>query len=1033
MAKQKMSCNLSRRIFIKGGLAIGGVTLLTPALASSPKEVLSGVEELWLDGAHGKGTANEDYSASEVIYSLCEQCNTHCTLKAVITENRAAASGAAVRKLAGNPYSPLNTQPFGQVPYETSPEEAAKGHGDLATDGRGFRGGRTCLKGQAGIQTTFDRLRLTQPLKRVGPRGSGRFETIPWEQAYQEIVEGSNLGTPGLKNLWAYVHQEQVMADWAKVQQGQMSQDDFNLLYADQLINTSHPDFGPKANQIVSLVGDRRDFIQNRFWNKSLGSINTIHHGGICGMSGVMGNIQSFTGSQKKRMYSDVDHAEFVIIWGTDPFVANKGPTWLAPKLQNALARGMKLAVVDPRLSKAAEKADMWVPILPGTDAALALGLARWMIEHERFDRRYLLNPNQDAAAAACEPTWSDATHLVNLNDPRRPKLRASALGIGTDQEYVVLENGMPRPHDQAAEGSLEVDTTINGIKVKSAFTLFKERVFAKTLAEYASICGIEVRQIEELAQEFTAHGKKASITSYRGPAMHTNGFYNLRAINCLNHLLGNYDWKGGSISSGAKYKLFDGAYDLMNMPGGYQPWGTTIFRKGPYEKSTLFAQEGYPAQRPWFPSANHVTSEVLPSIAEGYPYGITALFIHRLSPALSVPGGKKQIEVLQDTARIPLLVVSDITLSETATLADYVLPDLTYLERWGLETIYPNQPLKLSHIQQPIIRAFDGPRAFEDSLIEIGKRLGLPGVGQNAFPGGGALNSSEDFYLKVAGNIALDGTPVPDADTREQEIFSAARQKALGPYFDEEKWRAAVKASEWPKVVYVLNRGGRFETPGNEYQGEHLKYKFGGQADFYSETAAANKDSYSGEFFDGLPRLETARFYSGEPVQDETYPLQLICWKARHIGTHRNISDIWLREIETENFLWMNPADARQRSLQDGDQVRIKSAGAEVQGRVRITNKIRPGVVGSTYNYGHFAYGSASCEIDGKKTATDPAYGHVPWAVARNNGYAGRRGAGFSYNDLLRVDDSLSGGYLVDPIGGGAAQLDTRVQVERI
>lgn len=992
----------------------------------------SGIENLWLDKPHGTGAEDEQYGAEDVIYTLCEQCNTHCTLKAVIAEKSVGAAPGSIRKLAGNPYSPLNTQPFGQIPYATSPDEAAKGHGEIETAGRSFRGGRTCLKGQAGIQTTYDALRVTQPLKRVGKRGSGEFKTISWEQAVREIMEGSDLGTPGLKNIWKYVAEEKVMADWEKVKGGEMTQEEFSELYRGSLIDPLHPDFGPKSNQIVSLVGDRRDFIQERFWFKSLGSINTVHHGGICGMSGVMGNIQSFSGPQKKRMYSDVDHAEFVIVWGTDPFVANKGPTWLAPKFQNALARGMKLAVVDPRMSKAAEKAHLWVPILPGTDAALALGMARWIIENNRFDSNYLTNPGQAAATAVGEPTWSDATHLVNLSDPKRPKLRAKDLGLGGEQ-FVVLQNGTPIPHDQATKGTLEVDTTIQGIKVKSVFTLFKERVMEKSLEEYARICGIEVARIVELAREFTSYGKKASIISYRGPAMHTNGFYNLRAINCLNHLIGNYDWKGGSISSGAKYKLFEGRYDLLNMPGGLKPWGTSIFRKGPYEKSSLFKEHGYPAKRPWFPFSNHVTQEVLPSIAEQYPYGIQALFVHRISPVLSVGGGRQLTEVLKDTEKIPLLVVSDITLSETAVLADYVLPDLTYLERWGLETIYPNQPLKLSHIQQPVTRAFDGPRAFEDTLIDIGKRLGLPGVGENAFPDGSALNCAEDFYLKVVANIAFDGEPVPDADKKEQDIFINARRKALGPYFEEKKWRAAVKPDEWAKVIYVLNRGGRFEAPGGEYEGEQIKYKYGAQVDFYAEKVAGGRHSYTGQFFDGLPLVENPKYYNGKEMQDNEFPLRLINWKARHIGTHRNISDVWLREIEKENFLWINPVDARVRGLADGDRVKIKSANFTAEGRVKVTNRIRAGVVGSSYNYGHFAYGSAAFRVDGRLTGTDPVYGHVPWAQARNDGYAGPRNAGFNYNDLLRSDDSLQGGCLTDPIGGGASQLDTRVEVEKL
>ncbi|MEW6660785.1 MAG: molybdopterin-dependent oxidoreductase [Bacillota bacterium] len=1036
MAKQREQQDnnrFNRRSFIKGSAVAGGAAVLATVLGGPQVPQLG---NLWHDDLRGGGQDWGDYDATSVIYTMCEQCNSHCSLKAVIREKPAGSEGpytCLVAKLAGNPYSPLNMQPFGQIPYNTPPAKAALPSGDVAAQGRGMRGGRTCLKGQAGIQTAYDAARLRTPLKRVGPRGSGQWQSISWEQAIGEIVEGSlDLGTPGLKSAWAYVEEGKVMADWEKVKSGEMSQAEFDGLYRDVLIDTRHPDLGPKANQIVGLGGNRRNFFQNRFWPKSLGSVNAFNHGGICGQSGVVGNARSFTAPRpKQRMFADFPGAEFVIVWGTDPLVSNRGPTWLAPMLTNALARGMKLAVVDPRLSKVAEKAHMWVPIQPGTDAALALGMARWIIENHRYDERYLKNPNQQAAEQDGEPTWSDATHLINVDQKAMPKLRASDLGLGSDQQFVVLESGNPAPHDAAMDGDLEVDTVINGIRVKSVFTLFKERVMEKTLEQYAELCRIDVQQIIDLAREFTSHGKKAAITSYRGPAMHGNGYYNVRAINCLNHLIGNYDWKGGSMTGGAAFRPVKGIYDLEAVPGGLNAWGVPITReKAVYEKTSLFTRDGYPARRPWYSFPGNMIQEVLPSAADGYPYPIKALFVHRHSLTLSVPAGWLQEELLKNTQVVPLLVVFDVVMSETASCADYVLPDLTYLERWGFEDIFPNFHLKESHFMQPVTRVYPEPRAVEDVLIEIGKRMGLPGVGANAFPGGSSLNRAEDFYLKLVANIAHDGQPVPDAGEEEMRVFVETRQKALGETFDLKAWQQAVKPEEWRKVVYVLNRGGRFEPQGNEYQGDYLKYRLAGQVNFYDEGVAKGKNSYSGEFFDGLPRIAPVAYYNGKPV-DSDYPLALIDWKARHLGTHRTISSPWLREIEAENLLWIHPADAQPRGIKNGDRVKIKSSIYEVEGVALVTQGIKPGVVGSCYNYGHTAYGARPHTVDGKPAAGIPHYGHVEWAAKSDNaGYAGPRDAGFAANHLQMVDPVLKNSCVNDPIGGSASQFDTRVEV---
>jgi len=1031
--KDKKKFNINRRQFLKGGVALGAAT---GAGAIFPFNKSGN----GLFATANVGTDYEAYTAENVIYSQCEQCNTNCTIKAVIAPSKGSTPATSIiRKIAGNPYSPLNNEPYGQLAYDTDIETAAKGTGDIKTDGRAFKGGRTCLKGQASIQTAFDATRLRMPLKRVGPRGSGQWQTISWEQALDEIVNGSSdLGTPGLKDIWAYAPKQPVMDDWALVESGEMSKADFHEKYKDVLIDTDHPDFGPKANQIVSMAGDRRDFIHERFWLKSLGSLNAHDHAGICGISGVFGNVRSFiTSNAKKRMYNDIDNAEFSIIWGTDPFIANKGPTWLAPKFINAKKRGMKLAVIDPKFSNAAEKADMWVAPKPGTDAAIVFGMARWMIENDRFDRKYLTNPNKKVAAAGNEPSWSDATYLINLDHPNKPKLRAKDLGF-TDEaiagNFVCIDvtTGEATPHSLAAEGQLEVDTTVNGIRVKSVFSLYKERVFEHTIEEYANISEVSPEQIIELAREFTSYGKKASIISYRGPAMRANGFYNIRAINTLNHLLGNYDWKGGSISAGARYKPFVGLYELLNMPNPNPAWGIKIDRSQiAYEASSLFKRDGYPAKRPWFPLSNKIIHEVIPSAAEAYPYPIKAMFIQRVSPILSFPAGHRLAEILKDEQAIPLLVVHDVVMGETALLADYVLPDTTFLERFGTDSIYPNQPLNVSMFRQPLTRVFPEPRATEDVYLEIGKMLGLPGCGDNALPDGSSIHQSEDFYIKMVANIAHDQDQVPDASAEEIDTFKKARQMALGEFFDYEQWKSAVKEQEWAKVVYVLNRGGRFEKKGGGYEGEHIKYKFGEQAVFYDENTAKNKHPYTGKNFDGIPKLEPMTFYNGELVTHEQLPLQFINWKAPHIGTHRNISSAWLREIDPLHSVWMNTKDANARNLQDGDTIKIMTKQGETKALVHVTELIKPGVVGAHYNYGHTAYGTKEVIIDGQKTNKLPEYGHNAWIRGEQLlGYAKGRNVGFSVNDMQLLDHSYNYGTISDWIGGGASQLDIHVEI---
>jgi len=1032
MSKDK----LNRRGFLKALGTFGAVAIVSPAFVGPVKQVFGGV---WTDDGHGIGTHYQDYTAEDIIFTSCQQCNASCTIKTfIVAGNPNSPYSSIVRKIAGNQYSPIGMVPFGHIQYNTPITEAVKGTADMARTGHSFRGAKTCLKGQAGIQTAYDAYRIQKPLKRVGKRGSGVWKTISWEQAYKEILEGSNdLDTPGLKEIWAYVPEAQVMADWEKVKKQEMTKAEFDSKYNKILIDTNHPDFGPKSNQIVVMSGHRREFIE-RLANGSIGSANYYDHGGYCGVQSVVGNVRSHdTTKQKQRMIPDYENAEFVLIWGTNPLTANRGPTTFAPQITNAIDRGMKMIVIDPRFSKTAEKAHMWVPVKPGGDGALALAMCRWVIENKRYDEQYLRNPNGKEAEQDDEPTWSDATYLVNVSEKNRPFLRAKDLGLG-EEEFVVLENGQPVLFSHAHQGDLEVNTTINGINVKSVFSIFKEKVLEKSLEEYSIQCNVPIEQISEIAREFTSHGKKVGIHSYRGPAMHTNGYYSVRAINMLNHLVGNHDWKGGDTAMGAKFKVTEGRYDLAAVPNANIAWGIPLTRhKVPYEKTSLFAKDGYPAKRPWYPLGNKLIHDVLPSAAEGYPYKIRALLVNRTSPIMSGPRSDMQKKFIRDQKVVELVVSSDIVIGETTKYADFVLPDLSYLESWNAEEIFPILKYKFAGLIQPVTRIVPNARPTEQVYIDLLKGLELPGVGKNAFVDGSNLDCPEEYYLKRVANIAFDGKqPVQDANDEELAIFEKARKKALGKYFDINVLKNAVKPEEWKKVVFVLNRGGRYEPLGDEYIGNHIKYQFNNLVHFYDEKAAGFKSAYTGKFFEGVPIADEIRLYNGE-VYSPPKPFQFINWKSRNVSTHRTESNPWLREIRPENYLWINPVDAKKKGIKTGDTVMITSTSAEVKGIALVTPGIKPGILGANYNFGHFANGSADVKIDGTVIKKTEKYGHLPFdtnvPLHEESGYAKERGRGFSVNALADKDPSYFEGFLADLIIGGPAQQNVYVDVKKV
>jgi len=630
--------------------------------------------------------------STNMLHTVCLQCNTGCGIRVKLQD------GVAV-KIEGSPYSPWTLVP--PIDYRTPLADAALVEGAL------------CPKGQAGVQTAYDPYRIVKVLKRAGPRGANEWPAIPFEQAVREIVDGGTLfrnvkgketrRVTGLRELWA-LKDAKLAAEMStaveeirtqkSAREKQEAVEAFKARFKDHLhllIDPEHPDLGPKNNQVSfvwdRLKGGRAEFIK-RFISESFGSINAHGHTTVCqGSLYFTGEAMSdqfvegrLTGGKKFYWQADTANVEFLLAIGSSYIEGGYGPTHHARKLMGNLVEDkVKIAVVDPRFSKIAAKAWMWVPAKPGTEAALALGMIRWIIDEQRYDRKFLSAANKAGAKAVGEQSWTNAAWLVKEDGSF---LRASEAGVGQKETrttadgkkwefdpFVAVVDGKPVAFDPNDEKTalvaepMAIDE-VGGIQVKSSLRLLYESAPSKTIEEWAEICGIKPETIVSLAREFTSHGKRAVADPHRGVSQHTNGFYNVLAVYSLNALVGNFDWKGGLIKS-TTYDILgkkEGQpFDFSKLhPAKAKPFGLSVIRHGAkYEESTLFS--GYPARRNWYTFSSDVYQEILPSMGDAYPYATKALFLYMAAPTYAVPGGQTNIEVLADPAHIPLVIASDI------------------------------------------------------------------------------------------------------------------------------------------------------------------------------------------------------------------------------------------------------------------------------------------------------------------------------------------------------------------------------------
>ncbi|NOZ22505.1 MAG: molybdopterin-dependent oxidoreductase [Planctomycetes bacterium] len=1046
--------------------------LKSSALLGAAGAAVCGLLECLGREAEASALDDTDYEyqpgeAENIIYSACLQCHTACPIKCKLY--RTSETEAVLVKIDGNPYCPQAL--FPNVPYKDDLAKAAKVDGKI------------CPKGQAGIQTNYDPYRLRKVLKRVGPRASGKWKTMEFNDAIKEICNGGNLfgegEVKGLKDLCVLRDPAVAKAmadDVALVKKKKMTVAEFKAKHKanlDVLIDPDHPDLGPKNNRFVFQAGrieHGRKELMKRFTNDSFGSINCFEHTTICEQSHHIGYQQTTHQYKdgkwqkgKHHMKPDFENAEYVIFFGTGVSEANFGPPLLAGLTSNAsVEHNFKYAVVDPRLSRTAGKADTWIPIKPGTDAAFALGMIRWIIANKRYDAKFLRNANKAAATAAGETAWSTSTLLVKLDNGRPAVyLRAKEIGIGTEHQLVAMQGDKPvavNPSDEksAIQGDLLAEFKKDGIEAKTAFQCLKERAFEKEIKEYAEICGVAESDIVDLAREFTSHGKKAAAEFYRGPVQHTNGYHASRTLVVLNVLIGNSGWKGGLTEGGGHYHETGGKdanpYNFKKMhPNKLTAFGIRSNReKDKYEETTLF--EGYPnkAKRPFFPFTGNLYQEIIPSAGDGYPYSIGCLFLHKGTPVFSSPVGHKLIAILKDTSKIPLFIASDIVIGETSMYADYIIPDRSVWERWGTPHTTPAVLTTVSKVRQPVVAPatdivkVDGhemPICMETFLIAVGKQLGLSGFGADGFGKGMAFNRIEDWFLKAVVNMAMGDKldenkrpkdAVPEADEKEMALFVKARRHLPKAVFDPERWKKAAGEKYWRRAVYVLNRGGHFMDWEKRYKGNVQQHAWKGHFNLFCEPVAMTKNTMTGEYFDGLPKYEPVTDAKGNRIKDTGFDMHLITFKDI-LGGHSRTrpADPWLREILMINPILLNRQDANRLGIKKGDAIRVKSQtnpegcvplgdGANrtirIEGKVEVIEGIRPGVVAVPWHRGHWAYGSHDVEIDGQLVKGDPS-----------------RGGGPVVNPAFREDTSIGNVCLTDPIGGSASFYDTFVKIEKV
>jgi tetrathionate reductase subunit A len=1022
----------NRRELVKSGLAAAGLGVLgagaflketraeaaPQAMAEDPKKVSP--ESLTPEYRRTPDGGVELGEGQHIAFNQCWGCTSFCGVRLHIDD----ATDDVVR-VSGNPYNPLSHEKHFPM---SMPVKEALDH--LSSDkDRGYAQRSTvCGRGAAMFEAADSPFRIKHCLKRTGRRGENKWTRISFEQLVEEVVEGGDLfGEGEVEGLRA-------------------------IRNLKEPANPGHPEFGPVSNQLLltyAVDDGRSDFFFRRFGMKSFGTKNFGKHGAYCGLSFRIGSGMFMDDLAKNaHIKPDWANCEFALFWGTAPSQAGNPFNRSARILASARTDGdLHYAVIDPVLrmpaSDAAKNRANWVPINPGMDSALAMGMIRWIIENERYDRNFLVRPNTAAAKKAGEISISNATYLVARSGPSKGKfLRAAQLGLGSDEAFVVVDaaTGRPAPFDASDEGALEYTGEIKlasgeTVEAATAFMLLKEQAMAVGLEEMALQCGVPVKRMVELAREFTAHGKKAAVDVHGG-MMSTSGTNATFAILTLNTLIGNINAKGGISATAGNYHgpaMGGPKYDLNKFPGLVKAKGFPAIRcRAPYQKSTEFKQKKaagenpYPSQYPWYPlTPPNMPAEHLLSHVNGHPFRYKC-WINWTGNVIYGHGGLKRAvdESLRDPKSLPLIIGIDTFHNETNAYADYLVPDPCMFEGWGgFSGAWSGVLTKLSTARWPAIepkqdKTVDGhPVCMEQFLIEVAKRMELPGFGDRAIPvqdGTVApLNVPEDYYLRLAANIAFfKGKVLPAPSSEDIKLSGIGR---ILPDIER-----TLRPDERGPVAAVYSRGGRFAPYSKSYDGQWLGGQWKKTLQIYNEQVGTSINSQTGEPFLGVaafvpPRLTDGRVLRSVWTRDD-YPFVMTSFKSNLINSYGVVLDR-LRAIKPLNMVMVNDQDAAGLGLAHGDEVEIASPAASARATVVVGDVVARGVIAVEHGFGHRALGASDVEVDGLVVPANPG--------AAN---------GFCLNDLVPNDPTRRGvSTLQEHETGSAARQGIPVRIRKI
>ncbi len=899
--------------------------------------------------------------ADEIKTTTCYMCACRCGVRVHLKEGR-------IRYIDGNPDHPVN-------------------------------GGVICGKGCAGIMKQDSPARLKKPLLRTGQRGSGEFREIEWDEALGLLTKrlaGIRATDPRKLAFFTGRDQSQALTSW---------------------------------------------------WAQQFGTPNYAAHGGFCSVNMAAGGLYTIGGSFWEFGEIDWEHTRYLLMFGV---AEDHDSNPLKIGLAKLKARGARFVSVNPVQTGYSAIADEWLGIRPGSDGLLILALVHELLRSEQVDFEYLARYTNAPWLVIDNPGAAD-DGLFARDEDGKPLVFDARRGAVTSVMGGDIQPALGGRRDLAdGRGAVPVFELLVRRYLNPGYApdAVAERVglSAATIrglaAEIASAAFEHPLVIDQPWTDWTGRrhetmiGRPVSFYAMRGIAAHSNGFQTCRALHVLQTLLGAIDAPGSfrykpPFPRPAPPRQKPTGKPAQVTPGQPMPGVPLGFVASP--EDLLLDADGRPMRidkaYSWeAPLAAHGAMHmVIHNAWKGDPYPIDTLFMFMANMSWnSSMNTSGTLDMLTDRDpatgqyRIPFIVYSDAFASEMVAYSDLVLPDTTYLERWDAISLL-DRPISSADgpadsIRQPIMTPDRDVRCFQSVLLDLGARLGLPGMVKDddsaLYPGGYPDYIVNHQRKPGVGTLAgwrgadgdQQGTGAPNPDQLQRYIDSGCFwQDTLPPqaryfkhvnrdYLDYAAGMGFIETAEpvllqlYSEPLQRFRLAARGHGPVTPPPVERVRIE---------------------TYFDPLPiwyePLEMAAVHGGD------YPLHAITQRPMIMYHAWDSQNAWQRQILGSNRLYLHPRTAARLGIADDAWVWVVSHHGRIKGQVRLMSGVNPDTVW-TWN------------AVGKRAG---AWGLDPQANEAKKS--------FLLNHL--IGELLPGGghSNSDPVTGQAAWYDLKVRIEPV